>query len=56
MTKVVVLSIEEWEAIKEKIDDFIEDARDGAHRGQDPKATCQMLMEDLQAFRERLED
>lgn len=56
MTKVVVLSVEEWEAIKDKIDDFIDDARDGAQRGQDPKSTCQMLMEDLQIFRERLED
>lgn len=55
MTKVVVLSVEEWEAIKDKIDDFIDDAKDGAQRGQDPKYTCQMLMEDLQVFRERLE-
>lgn len=55
MTKVVVFSEEELEAIKDQIDDFIDDARDGAQRGWDPKFICQGLMEDLMLFKSRFE-
>lgn len=55
MTKVVVFSVEELEAIKDQIDDFIDEARAGAQRRQDPKYTCRILMEELQLFRSRFE-
>lgn len=55
MTKVVVFSEEELEAIKDQIDDFIDEARDGAQRGQDPRYTCHSLMEELMLFRSRFE-
>ena len=55
MRNIIILSVEELEAIKEQIDDLIDEARDGAQRGQDPKFTCQRLMGELQLFKSKFE-
>lgn len=55
MKDVTILTFDEMERIRQNIDSFIEDAKDGAYGKFDAKDVCSWLINDLIEFRKQFE-
>ena len=55
MKDVTILTFDEMEEIRHKIDNLIDNAKLGAYGEHDAQIICEILVNDLKEFRERFE-